>query len=464
MTAASPAALSRRLRPLQVAIGLQGMMLWAPVEKLFMTEIGFTPASVGVMAAAYAVVVPLLEVPSGLLADRWSRTGVLMLSTAALALSSLIGWLSHDVVTYVVAALILGVFFALNSGTVDSVVYDTVLEETGSSELYELWIGRVRMVEGAALVVSALIGGALAGWTDARLTYLVTVPVVALGGLALLRFHEPRLHRTDETMTIRTQAALTARSVTGRPEVRRVLALSAMAAMLAQTIFEFGPLWLVALAAPAVLFGPYWAALVSTLGLGGYLAPKVNLDRRAVAVMVASFAVAADVALAMSSSLIVVVVAQTVVALLLAVIGIHAGKLLHDAVPSSVRTGVSSAVGTLSWVVFLPVSLGLGWLARERGIGDAGWVLTALAAIVGALLVSATVRPPALVAVPDVPDDLPCRELVDVVTNYLDQTLTPAWRSRVEEHLDHCGGCAEYVRQVRATIAALESLRGARHS
>ena len=62
--------LARRLLPLQVAVGLQGMMLWVPVEKLFMTQIGFDPGSVGVMAAAYAAVVPLLEVPSGILADR----------------------------------------------------------------------------------------------------------------------------------------------------------------------------------------------------------------------------------------------------------------------------------------------------------------------------------------------------------------------------------------------------------
>ena len=57
--------LARRLAPLHVAVALSAMLLWLPVEKLFMSEIGFTAASVGVMAAAYAVVVPLLEVPPG---------------------------------------------------------------------------------------------------------------------------------------------------------------------------------------------------------------------------------------------------------------------------------------------------------------------------------------------------------------------------------------------------------------
>ncbi len=46
--AATPLALARRLRPLQLAVGLQGMALWVQVEKLFMSQIGFDgcPSSV----------------------------------------------------------------------------------------------------------------------------------------------------------------------------------------------------------------------------------------------------------------------------------------------------------------------------------------------------------------------------------------------------------------------------------
>ena len=93
--AASAAAVHRRLRPLRLATLLQGMMLWVPVEKLFMSEIGFTPARVGLMAGVYAVVVPLLEIPSGLLADRWSRKGVLMVATVALFAAVAVGAVAH---------------------------------------------------------------------------------------------------------------------------------------------------------------------------------------------------------------------------------------------------------------------------------------------------------------------------------------------------------------------------------
>ncbi|MGH3347466.1 MAG: hypothetical protein ACRDO4_10835, partial [Nocardioides sp.] len=55
--------LARRLLPLTVAVALMGFLLWVPVEKLFMTDIGFDAASIGVMAAAYAALVPIIEIP-----------------------------------------------------------------------------------------------------------------------------------------------------------------------------------------------------------------------------------------------------------------------------------------------------------------------------------------------------------------------------------------------------------------
>jgi uncharacterized membrane protein len=55
--------------------GVAGLILWVLIEKLFMTQIGFDAASVGAMAAAYAAVVPLLEVLSGILADAGAAAG-----------------------------------------------------------------------------------------------------------------------------------------------------------------------------------------------------------------------------------------------------------------------------------------------------------------------------------------------------------------------------------------------------
>jgi anti-sigma factor RsiW len=51
------------------------------------------------------------------------------------------------------------------------------------------------------------------------------------------------------------------------------------------------------------------------------------------------------------------------------------------------------------------------------------------------------------------PRDMVCRELVERLTDYLDGTLDPYNRARLEAHLAVCDGCREYLAQFRATIA-----------
>jgi predicted MFS family arabinose efflux permease len=387
MMTRSPSPLRRRLLPLHVAVALQGFLLWVPVEKLFMTGIGFDPAAVGVMAAAYAAVVPVVEIPSGILADRWSRRGVLVVASVALALCSLVGGLSHGVPVYVVSALILGVYFAMYSGTMDSIVYDTVLEETGGSADFETRIGRVRATESVALVTGALAGGLVADLTSPRLTYFLTVPFAAASVLAYLRFREPTLHRTLQPTPLRQHLAVTFRTLARRRELVPVIALIVLTALLLQSVFEFGPLWLVALAAPAAAFGPYWAALMSTFGIGGLVAGRIPFDRPLPLAAVVVLMTGAGLAVTVRTNAVVVTVAHVILALLLVAVGIHATRLLHDRVPSTVRAGVASGVGALSWLVFLPFALAMGLVSDAFGVHAAGWLLTGAAATTGLLLV-----------------------------------------------------------------------------
>lgn len=56
------------------------------------------------------------------------------------------------------------------------------------------------------------------------------------------------------------------------------------------------------------------------------------------------------------------------------------------------------------------------------------------------------------------PVELTCRELVELVTEYLEGTLAPEERARFEEHLAVCPGCSIYLDQMRKTLAMLGAL------
>ena len=55
-------------------------------------------------------------------------------------------------------------------------------------------------------------------------------------------------------------------------------------------------------------------------------------------------------------------------------------------------------------------------------------------------------------------DDLPCQELVELVTDYLENRLPDGTRLRFEAHLAACSGCRTYLEQMRQTIRALGRL------
>jgi anti-sigma factor RsiW len=55
-------------------------------------------------------------------------------------------------------------------------------------------------------------------------------------------------------------------------------------------------------------------------------------------------------------------------------------------------------------------------------------------------------------------DDLPCKELVELVTDYLEGRMEPLERARFEAHLVACDGCRTYLQQMRQTIRALGHL------
>src|SRR5918994_2198196 len=382
--------LRRRLAPLYAAVFLQGLALWVPIEKLFMTSIGFDAAGVGLMAAVYAAVVPFFEVPSGILADRWSRRGVLILGCGAAAVSAAIGGLSQNVATYMVSAVFLGLFFAMQSGTLESIVYDTVLEEIGDSGSFEATIGRLRLIESGALVASALAGGLIAEFAPLRVTYLLTVPLLVAACLVLLGFREPRLHKageTDESGSLREQVRETYRVIVQPGRLRLVIAVTVAGALLMQGMLEFGPLWLVALGVPAVLYGPHWAGLTAALGVGGLLGARPWWSRRLTAVLLAAGIVACCVVLVVGRSAYVVIGAQVVLTLLVVAGGIPVLRRLHDGVPSAVRAGVASGVGTLTWVTFVPFALAMGLVTDRWGVGTAGWLLVVVAVIAGILFV-----------------------------------------------------------------------------
>jgi hypothetical protein len=175
--------------------------------------------------------------------------------------------------------------------------------------------------------------------------------------------------------------------VADRGQIRPIVVVMVLTSLLLQATLEFGPLWMVALAAPAFLYGAQWAGLTGALGLGGMIASRLHLDCRYTLGVVGGVLVAASLTISTTHTIAVVLPAQVAMVIALVVISVHVTGLLHNAIPSTIRAGVASGVSTLTWLVFLPFSITFGVIANRVGVHGSGWliVLAAGAAAAGLL-------------------------------------------------------------------------------
>lgn len=52
-------------------------------------------------------------------------------------------------------------------------------------------------------------------------------------------------------------------------------------------------------------------------------------------------------------------------------------------------------------------------------------------------------------------DEVICKQLVELVTDYLDGVLDPVIAARFDAHLLECDGCTNYLEQFQSTISTL---------
>ena len=383
----SQALLTRRLLPLYIAAFSQGLVLWAPIEKVFLRSLGFDQAALGLMVACYSSLIPLLDLSSGLLADHWSRKGVLMLASVAAMFNALLGGLSHDVPTYLVSTLFFGVEVALVSGTYESILYDTLLEHMGHGHAFEQRLGQVKLLSILALLISSLAGGLVATLLSPRLAYFATIPLVAISLGALLTFREPHLHRSKGRTTLPSHLRAISQTLFQRGKTLPIVTVLLATSLLLSVIFEFGPLWQLALAAPVGLYGLTNAAVLSAGGVGSWLAARLTLAKPATIAGVAVLLVTSSLALVVVKSVVVVILAQGVLVAGGVGVSMVFTRLLHDSLPSEVRAGAASGVSALSSLAFVLFALLFGVVSQHAGVFHAGWMVVGVALLAGALLV-----------------------------------------------------------------------------
>lgn len=366
-----------RMGKLYLSNFLTGLVFWYGIEKLFMATIGIDAVGIGLATALFLGFNLVFDIPAGILADKWSRKGTLVISALALAVCSVLLGSSNGLPQYILGYLFYGMYVVSTSGTYQAITYD-VLHEEGRANQYSKLGGRAYALFLAGAGVANVASGFIVHRYSFRATFFVTVISCILNVLLILSIKEPTFHKPEAKARVLAQLGESTKALS-RIRLLRILAVI-MSALAIVELFksEFGQLYMLRYVSDPRFIGLLWAAYAFTWALGSVIAHRLHAKLTAlVAATTLPLVFMAFIDNRLSLGLFMV---QAVAS---AALLNQIETRIQESTPSAVRASILSVLSASGRAVSIPASFVLGWVFREFG---AYWALRFVASVSAVVL------------------------------------------------------------------------------
>jgi len=159
---------------LAVYLGLVWFTFWQPVIVIFWLKNGLTMADVMLLKSIHGIAVLLLEIPTGIITDRYGAKISFVFASAIYVLSLVVYSFGHSFYIFLIAEIIAAFGTALVSGSDSAYVY-TFLDNQGNAEMFSEVIGKIHSFRLFSQTVAGILGGIIAHYFSLRLTLTLTI-------------------------------------------------------------------------------------------------------------------------------------------------------------------------------------------------------------------------------------------------------------------------------------------------
>lgn len=307
-----------------------------------------------------------MEVPTGVLSDRWSRKYMLVLSSLFASFGFLIFGLSSTFIPFAVATIFMAARHSFASGTSNALLYDSLKVMKRENE-FEKILGRSKLLGILSISIAGIIGSYLAK-DNIRVPFLLSIFSSGLAALIAFFFKEPKVHSSTEEVKLFDHIKRAGKLVLTHPFIRFVFFYLVLMDIAISYLDEYDQLYLTAINFPLVWFGA-WIALRRGLGgLGGFFAERLK-DKSSV--YIKAFA------------LLIMIVSLGMITLGSKYVGLAAFLLIfpiwgiaevliwgeiHSQVKSYQRATVESFITFFGVILDTPARLGFGYVSQGFGI------------------------------------------------------------------------------------------------
>ncbi|MQA00278.1 MAG: MFS transporter [Dehalococcoidia bacterium] len=331
-------------------------------------ERGLTIGQVFLFEASFSAVVIAAEIPTGVIADRFSRRLSLLLGTGATILAMFAFGLSTGPLLLLFAYLLFGLGEAFVSGADAAMLFDS-LKRLGRDAEFPGHIGRYNALLTAAIALFTVAGAAMVQWTP------LAAPILLSGLLSMpalffaWRMSEPPPSEERAPFLETGRDAL--RFVASTPAIWSVVLLVAFATVAVATmavaqqpvVLDYGvPLW---------TLGLFVGAQMALAAVGSWVAAPLGRVLGLRHVLWSMPLVSALALLAGASGVPWLFPLFILPAFGWNVLYVHVTDYVSRRAPERVRATAVSVGSMVASVTSVVAGLGLAWLADRAGLGAA---------------------------------------------------------------------------------------------
>ncbi|MDF2958556.1 MAG: transporter [Paenibacillus sp.] len=349
------------------------------IERLYWEERGMTIQMVVYTEIIYALTIVLLEVPTGMMADKWGRKRMLVLSALFGFSEFVILLVATEFWHFALVVFLAGVSRSAGSGSENALLYDSLMLQ-GKASSFEKQLGRLNACDFISAMLAALCGSLLASRFGLELNYWISLGSALIALFLSLLLIEPAAAAdgapAEEAIPLKQYAAVSLRFFRMNPGVSLVVLSGMVTGAAISYIEEFWQLYVSRLGMPVIYFGVLSAAIM-LLQLPGNLLAHMLIGRFSyrtlIFIVTAIFAVGFTCAAASKDY--IGLAAMLIICLCSGVMEPLATGYLHHRIDSSMRATIDSFQSLGGNLVHTLAGLGFGYFSSRYDVfGGYGFI------------------------------------------------------------------------------------------
>ncbi|RED56032.1 MFS transporter [Cohnella lupini] len=242
------------------------------IERLYWEERGMTIQMVVYAEIIFAITIVVLEVPTGIMADKWGRKPMLTVSAIMGCCEFLILIYATEFWHFAIVVWLAAIGNSASSGAEDALLYES-LSSRGKESSFEKVLGRLNALDIVSIMIAALCGSLLASRYGFEFNYWISLASASIALFLTLTLVEPVSDRgldNGRPIPILAYVSASLRFFRNHPGIRIVVLSGMVAGAAINFIDEFWQTYLDRLGIPVIYFGMF-SATIFLLRLPGNL-------------------------------------------------------------------------------------------------------------------------------------------------------------------------------------------------